>query len=73
MKPADHHQDRFNQSIARSYERSDRNLAEEPFRCAAVKQAILAKHPEAAVEIREARGLCTYYAQKGGLMVGYEA
>ena len=33
--PADHHQDRFNQSIARSYERSDRNLAEEPFRCAA--------------------------------------
>ena len=38
-----------------------------------LKQAILAKHPEAAVEIREARGLCTYYAQKGGLMVGYEA
>lgn len=38
-----------------------------------LKQAILAKHPEAAVEIRKARGLCTYYAQKGGLMVGYEA
>lgn len=38
-----------------------------------LKQAILAKHPEAAVEIREARGLCTYYAQKGSLMVGYEA
>lgn len=38
-----------------------------------LKQAILAKHPEASVEIREARGLCTYYAQKGGLMVGYEA
>lgn len=38
-----------------------------------LKQAILAKHPEASVEIRKARGLCTYYAQKGGLMVGYEA
>ena len=38
-----------------------------------LKQAILAKHPEASVEIREARGLCTYYAQKGGLMLGYEA
>lgn len=38
-----------------------------------LKQAIIAKHPEASVEIRKARGLCTYYAQKGGLMVGYEA
>lgn len=38
-----------------------------------LKQAILDKHPEASVEIRKARGLCTYYAQKGGLMVGYEA
>ena len=38
-----------------------------------LKQTILDKHPEASVEIREARGLCTYYAQKGGLMVGYEA
>ncbi|WP_334117280.1 DegV family protein [Ligilactobacillus sp.] len=38
-----------------------------------LKQAILDRHPEASVEIRTARGLCTYYAQKGGLMVGYEA
>lgn len=38
-----------------------------------LKQTILDKHPEASVEIRKARGLCTYYAQKGGLMVGYEA
>lgn len=38
-----------------------------------LKQTILDKHPEASVEIRNARGLCTYYAQKGGLMVGYEA
>ena len=38
-----------------------------------LKQTILDKHPEASVEIRQARGLCTYYAQKGGLMVGYEA
>ena len=38
-----------------------------------LKQAILDKHPEASVEIRNARGLCAYYAQKGGLMVGYEA
>ena len=37
-----------------------------------LKQAILDRHPEASVEIRTARGLCTYYAQKGGLMVGYE-
>lgn len=37
-----------------------------------LKQAILEAHPRASVSIRSARGLCTYYAQKGGLMVGYE-
>ena len=38
----------------------------------AVKEKILAEYPTASVEIAEARGLCSFYAEAGGLLVGFE-
>ncbi len=37
-----------------------------------LKQRILAAFPNAQVEIYECRGLCSFYAEKGGLLVGFE-
>lgn len=37
-----------------------------------VKELILADYPDADVRIYESRGLCSFYAEKGGLMVGFE-
>lgn len=39
----------------------------------AVKAHILASFPNAEVRIEETRGLCSYYAEVGGLMIGVEA
>lgn len=39
----------------------------------AVKNHILATYPNAEVRIEETRGLCSFYAEVGGLMVGLEA
>lgn len=39
----------------------------------AVKEHILASFPNADVRIAETRGLCSYYAEVGGLMIGVEA
>lgn len=39
----------------------------------AVKKHILATYPNAEVRIEETRGLCSFYAEVGGLMVGLEA
>lgn len=39
----------------------------------AVKNHILATYPNAEVRIEETRGLCSFYAEVGGLMVGFEA
>lgn len=36
-----------------------------------LKNLILNKFPQAHVEIRPTSGLCSYYAQRGGLLVGY--
>lgn len=36
------------------------------------KQVILEKFPDADVQIGECGGLCSFYAEEGGLMVGYE-
>lgn len=33
---------------------------------------VTAQFPDAAVEIRACRGLCSFYAEHGGLLVGYE-
>jgi len=33
---------------------------------------ILAEYPDAQIEIYPARGLCSFYAEKGGILVGFE-
>ncbi len=38
----------------------------------ALKQKLLDKFQNASIVIRNARGLCSFYAEKGGLLVGYE-
>lgn len=40
---------------------------------AAVKALILDKFPDAQVEIDECGALCAYYAESGGMMIGYES
>ena len=37
-----------------------------------LKEVILKSFPQATINIRPTSGLCSYYAQRGGLMVGYE-
>lgn len=37
-----------------------------------LKDMILTDFPEASVEISETLGLCSFYAEKGGLLVGFE-
>lgn len=37
-----------------------------------LRQTILTKYPRAGIEIYPAHGLCSYYAEKGGIMVGCE-
>ena len=37
-----------------------------------LKALIIAEYPEADVQIYGSRGLCSFYAEKGGLMVGFE-
>lgn len=36
-----------------------------------LKEAILASYPDADVTIRPMRGLCSFYAERGGLMIGF--
>lgn len=38
-----------------------------------LKEAILASYPDANVTIRPMRGLCSFYAERGGLMIGFHA
>ncbi len=37
-----------------------------------LKQLILSKFKEAKIEVYSCRGLCSFYAEKGGLLVGFE-
>lgn len=37
-----------------------------------LKQLILKKHPQSDILVHACRGLCSYYAEKGGLLVGFE-
>lgn len=37
-----------------------------------LKNLILSKHPAASVEIHPLHGLCSFYAEKGGVLVGFE-
>lgn len=36
-----------------------------------LKEKILAEYPDAKVEIRPMCGLCSFYAEEGGLMIGF--
>lgn len=38
----------------------------------ALKEALVKEYPEVNVVIDKTRGLCSFYAEKGGLMVGFE-
>ena len=38
----------------------------------ALKETILAEFPNANVVIALTRGLCSFYAEKGGLMIGFQ-
>ena len=37
-----------------------------------IKDTVTAKYPNAEFESMPTRGLCSYYAERGGLMIGYE-
>ena len=37
-----------------------------------MQEAIKAEYPEANIEIGTTGGLCTYYAEDGGLLVSFE-
>ena len=37
-----------------------------------LRAAILSAYPEADVAIRECRGLCSFYAERGGMLIGFE-
>ena len=37
-----------------------------------LKGLVLGEYPDAEIEIYPARGLCSFYAEKGGLLVGFE-
>lgn len=39
---------------------------------ASLKSMILAELPQVNIQIHSCRGLCSYYAEKGGLLVGFE-
>lgn len=36
------------------------------------RQQLLTRHPHACVEIYPSRGLCSFYAEQGGMLVGFE-
>ncbi len=37
-----------------------------------LKEQILAVHADVEIKIFECRGLCSFYAEKGGILIGYE-
>ena len=46
---------------------------ENPVGAEALRALIIASFPSADVEIGTTRGLCSFYAERGGLMIGYES
>ena len=46
---------------------------ENPASAAALRDLILTRFPEATVLLGTTRGLCSFYAERGGLMIGYES
>ncbi len=45
---------------------------ENPEAAQALTDGILSRFPEADVSVRLTRGLCSYYAEQGGVLIGYE-
>lgn len=45
---------------------------ENPEAAQALTEGIRARFPEAEVSVRLTRGLCSYYAEQGGILIGYE-
>lgn len=45
---------------------------ENPEAAQALMEGIHARFPEAEVSVRLTRGLCSYYAEQGGILIGYE-
>ena len=43
-----------------------------PVAAESLRERILALYPQADVQIRPTGGLCSFYAEKGGLIIGYE-
>ena len=43
-----------------------------PDKAEKMQNAILAAYPDAELSITECGGLCSYYAEAGGLLIGYE-
>lgn len=37
-----------------------------------LRDTLIAKYPQAEIQVYGARGLCSFYAEKGGLLVGFE-
>ena len=37
-----------------------------------LRDAVAALFPDAAIQVYEARGLCSFYAEKGGMLIGFE-
>ena len=37
-----------------------------------LKELVLAEFPDASVELGAMGGLCSFYAEKGGMIIGYE-
>jgi len=46
--------------------------ADNPTTAAALAEAIVKAFPKAKPEVAPARGLCSFYAERGGLLIGYE-
>ena len=46
--------------------------AENPEAAGALAASLRGHFPEADIEIRPCRGLCSYYAERGGVIVGFE-
>ena len=43
-----------------------------PEAAGALAEEIRRRHPEADLSVRPTRGLCSYYAEQGGILIGYE-
>ena len=38
----------------------------------ALRNKLLDIYPSADISVRQLRGLCSFYAEKGGILIGYE-